>query len=118
MKLTKSLRSCLYWFIEDYSKGLLGDKRWDLTNDSFAEGRLDWAAYQRAISDPFVMKLAITVWSNNIEVDETGRVLNEEWARFRAFQAIRQNFDKNFSHADIAPPLETWEVMENELDHQ
>jgi|KBSMisStandDraft_5_1062788.scaffolds.fasta_scaffold332106_2 hypothetical protein len=115
MKLTKSLRSSLYWFIEAYSKGLVGDKRWDLTNESFEDGRLHWESYQHAIVDPYVMKLAITVWSNNLEVDETGRVLNEEWARFRAFQAIRHNFDKNFSRADIAPPLETWEVLENEL---
>ena len=59
MKLTKSLKSSLYWFIEAYSKGQLGNEKWDLTNDSFDEGRLDWKQYQRAILDPTVMKQAI-----------------------------------------------------------
>ena len=118
MKLTKSLKSSLYWFIEDYSKGLLGSENWDLTNDSFDEGRLDWEQYQRAIVDPTVMKEAITVWSNNVEVDGAGQVLNEEWARFRAFQSIRHHFDRSFSRADITPPLESWEVKENESEHE
>lgn len=118
MKLTRSIRSALYWFIENYSKGLVGSERWDLTNDSFDEGTLDWEVYKSATTDPTVMKIAITVWSNNIEVDAAGVVLNEEWACFRAFQAIRLHFDPNFSNADIVPPLEQWEVMENEFDHE
>ena len=118
MKLTKSLKSCLYWFIEGYSKGLLGSERWDLSNDCFDEGRLDWELYRSAITDPTVMKEAITAWSNNLELDAAGNVVNEEWARFRAFQVIRRHFDDNFSLTDIRPPLEQWEVMENELDHE
>ena len=117
MKLTTSLKSSLYWFIEDYSKGLLGSDRWDLTNDCFDDGVLDWETYKKAIIDPTVMKIAITVWSNNIEVDATGKVLNEDWARFRAFQAIRHHFDSSFSPANVIPPLEQWEVTENELDN-
>ncbi len=114
MKLTGSLKSRLYWFIEDYSKGLLGDDRWDLTNDSFEEGLLDWATYREAIVDPGVMKEAITVWSNTIEVDASGEVTNAEWARFRAFQLIRHHFDRNFKSEHIIPPYEVWEYMENQ----
>ncbi len=115
MKLTGSLKACLYWFIEDYSQGLLGDVRWDLTNDSFEEGILDWETYREAITDPSVIKEAVTVWSNNIEVDASGKVTNAEWARFRAFQMIRRHFDSDFSSERILPPLEQWEVMENQV---
>ena len=115
MKLTPSFKSALYWFIEAYSKGQIGDKRWELTNDAFDDAVLDWEEYQKVIVDPTVMMEAITVWSNNIEIDKDGRVLNEDWARFRAFQTIRRHFDKSFSMSNIIPPLEQWEVLENEL---
>ena len=114
MKLTGSLKSCLYWFIADYSKGLLGDERWDLTNDSFEEGVLDWETYRDVIADPGVMQQAITVWSNHIELNDAGEVTNAEWARFRAFQLIRRHFDKGFSLKDIIPPPEDWEYVENQ----
>jgi len=117
MKLSRSLRSCFYWFIEAYSKGELGSRRWDLTNECFDEGVLDWEAYQRAIVDPSVMKQAITVWSNNIQVDTNGVVLNEEGASFGAFQAIRYHFDNTFPYSKIVSSLEHWEVQENEFDH-
>jgi len=86
------------------------------TNDAFDKRVLDWKRYQEVIVDPTVMKEAITVWSNNIEIDDKGLVINEDWARFRAFQAIRRHFDKNWSN--ITPPLEQWEAMENEFDKQ
>jgi hypothetical protein len=117
MKLTPSIKSALYWFIDAYATGKLRDERWDIKqHGAFDDGVLDWKRYQEVIADPFVMKVAITVWSNNLEVDEKGLVINEDWARFRAFQAIRHHFDKNFSTANIKPPLEQWEVMENEFD--
>jgi len=68
------------------------------------------------LKDSSVLKIAFTVWFNNVEMDESGAVLNEEYAALRAFQSIRPYFDDGYSSDDISPPLEQWEVPENEIE--
>ncbi len=115
MKLSISLKSSLYWFVEDLSKGLLDNEGWDFDYENLDSIEGLWEKYQKAILDPSIIKLVFSIWSNNIEIDENGSVLNEDRSSLRAFQYLRSCFDPDFDAGDIVPPLEDWEMVEYEL---
>ena len=115
-KLSPSLKSSLYWFVEDLSKGLLQDENWDFNLEYFDKHENSWGKYQKTICDPFVMKQVFSIWSNNIELNEKEEVINDEHSAIRAFQFLRVQFDPNFTYEDIKPPLEDWETKEFEFE--
>lgn len=108
--LSKSLKSALYWFVQDVSKGLLEDSGWDFDFDLHV---LDWNQYQSVILDPTIIVTAYTVWMNNIQTDELGNVLNEEYAALRAFQVLRPHFDPAYDGP--TPPFADWELVEEQF---
>lgn len=58
------------------------------------------------MEEPSLMEQAYAIFANNIEMDESGRVLNAKHAEHRAAQYIRQ-----YCEGDQAePPFEGWEV--------
>ena len=115
MKLSTSLKSSLYWFVEDLSKGLLDNEDWDFGYENLDTIEGLWEKYQKAILDPSTIKQVFSIWSNNIEIDEKGNILNEDAASLRAFQYLRSCFDPDFDASDIVPPLEGWEIIEHEI---
>ncbi|MCR9202928.1 MAG: hypothetical protein NXI04_30145 [Planctomycetaceae bacterium] len=111
-RLDSSIKSCLYWFIEDVVKGLLEYDQWDFDIEMFEDGRLSWDRYISAITDPTVLKTAVTLWSNNLELNDNGFIVNEAAAAFRAFQYLRTQFDDAYTANMIRPPLADWELEE------
>lgn len=111
-RIPGSLKSALYWFLSDVTKGLLEDDRWEFDSDWFSTGRLDWDRYTAAIVDPTVMCTVISIWTNNLAVDENDEISNEVHAQFRAAQYLRTQFDDDYTCDMIDPPLAAWELRE------
>jgi hypothetical protein len=55
----------------------------------------------------FVLETVFAIWSNVIEIDADGKVLNEDKAELRAAQYVREFCDSTYV---IDPPWEPWEV--------
>ena len=66
-----------------------------------------WLDYRPVLTDPSSIEQAFAIWSNVLEIDPEGRVLNEHVASERAAQYIRQQADPAYI---IEPPLEQWEI--------
>ena len=113
-RLSNHIKSALYWFIEDLVKCQFENERWDFDDDRFGTGELNYEEYLKVLTCPSGIKGAISIWSNNLEIDENGIVLNEDYAAFRAFQWLRSDFDPSFDDKDIQPPFEDWELEEHE----
>ena len=47
------------------------------------------------------------IFMNNLEIDETGNVLNYKYCENRAAQYIRDYFDSEYK---VEPPFESWEI--------
>jgi hypothetical protein len=117
MKLSGNFRSALYWFVEDLTKGLFDHESWDFDYETvFENNDGTWEKYQGLLADPGIMKSVFSIWSNNIEIDKDGNVLNEDYAQLRAFQYLRTCFDPGYSKDKIEPPLEPWEFIEFEFE--
>ena len=65
-----------------------------------------------ALTGPSAMKQVFSIWSNNIEIDEEGKVLNEDYALFRGGQYLRVAFDPNFHYHEVVPPFEPCEHVD------
>jgi hypothetical protein len=63
--------------------------------------------YRSEVTDPSTLEQVFAIWSNVLEIDGEGRVLNEHVADQRAAQHIRQQADRAYV---IDPPLAQWEV--------
>ena len=107
------LKSALYWFVSNISKGLLQNENWDFDPiEDFDSGTLCWDKYVQTINDSTVITTAFTIWMNNIQINENGMVENSEYAAFRAFQCLRTHFDTRFVHENIVPPFSEEELTE------
>ena len=51
-------------------------------------------------------ELAFAIFMNNLEVDESGNVLNYTYCENRAAQSVRRYFDRDYK---VVPPFENWE---------
>lgn len=115
--LSGSFKSALYWFVLDIMKGNLSHPDWDfkyVRDFNEVEGLRE--EFDEVISDPEVMKKVFTVWSNNIELDQSGNVVNTRHARLRAFQYLRCHFDPRFPEESVSPQFEPWEECEYEFE--
>jgi hypothetical protein len=88
-----ALRSFSYWV----ATGSLG---YPLLEDIDYSGLLS--------NEPSALELAYAIFSNVIEIDENGQVLNAKYAEYRAAQSIRRYMDPSYV---IEPPFEDWETM-------
>lgn len=57
--------------------------------------------------EPSAIEQVFAIYANVIEMDENGRVLNNEYAQLRATDSLKQYCDPNFK---VHPPYEDWEV--------
>jgi hypothetical protein len=94
-KLSKSVRSSIHQFAY-----------W-VANKSVGNPLLEGVDYSCIFEEPSAMQAAFAIYSNVLEVDETGRVLNAKDAERRAAQEIRRYCDPGYV---VTPPFEPWEV--------
>ncbi|KAA3439844.1 DUF7677 family protein [Rufibacter hautae] len=57
--------------------------------------------------EPSAIEQAFAIYTNVIELDEDGNVLNAKYAEKRATQYIRSYCDSSYK---VEPPFEDWEV--------
>jgi hypothetical protein len=57
--------------------------------------------------EPSAIELAFAIYTNVIELDEEGTVLNAKYAEKRAIDSIRAYCDPSFK---VEPPYEDWEI--------
>jgi hypothetical protein len=57
--------------------------------------------------DPSAIEQAFAIFANVIEMDETGKVLNAQYAEKRATDYIRSFCDPKYK---VVPPFEDWEI--------
>lgn len=67
-------------------------------------GELD---YSEIFSEPSILEMAFAIWSNNIEIDDQGNVLNSGYPEKLAAQYIKSFFDQDYK---VEPPFESWET--------
>jgi len=94
-KLSEHVRGCLRLFAF-----------W-LTNGTLQVRGLEWVDYKSHLEWPSTVEQTFAIWSNIIEFDDHGNVLNEEQAKHRAAQYIRQFADQTYV---VDPPFEDWEL--------
>lgn len=96
MKLSSDFRAALRLFACRVGSGAFGS---DL---------LEGTDYLSALTEGgFVLETIFAIWSNVIELDEDGKVLNEDRAELRAAQYVRAFCDSSYV---VEPPWERWEV--------
>ena len=96
MKLSSDLRAALRLFACSVGSGAVGG---DL---------LEGVDYLPALTEGgFVLETVFAIWSNVVELDEHGKVLNKDKAELRAAQYIREFCDSSYV---VEPPWEPWEV--------
>jgi hypothetical protein len=78
-----------------------------LVNGSLQVSGLLPVDYRSVLDEPSMVEQTFAIWSNVLEVDSEGRVLNEHVAHQRAAQYIRQQADRAYI---VEPPFEEWEI--------
>jgi len=81
-----------------------------LFNGTLARDVLLGDAYLSAIKHDFYAsdwEQLFAIWSNNLELDDAGVVVNSAHATRRAAQFIRSHLDPNFTPD---PPFDEWEI--------
>lgn len=89
------------------SKGLLDDNRWD-----WDEERFDWQHYQAGFADPTILRTTLSVFLNNLRLNDEDAVINYEDARFRGFQYFRALIDPSYPLAQVSPSFGSAELDE------
>jgi hypothetical protein len=78
-----------------------------------ANSTVDWELlgegwdYDALFENPSDLERVFAIWSNVLELDDAGRVLNHEVAQRRAAQYIRRFVDSSYV---VEPPFEPWEL--------
>jgi hypothetical protein len=94
-RLSPNLREHLRLFAFSLANGTLDP---DLPDDP---------DYDSLFSNPSDFEQVFAIWSNNLDLDEEGRVTNGDYADHRAAQYIRRFLDPDFA---VMPPFEPWEL--------
>lgn len=79
-----------------------------LANGTIGLTLLERIDYSCIFSEPSALEQTYAIFANVIEMDESGKVINEKQAEYRAAQFIRAYVDKSYK---VEPPLEAWEAM-------
>ncbi len=103
MKLSKGYRNALRFFTYYFTNGTLGH----MVGDS----KLESLNYQERLMEiPSNMEMLIAIYSNNIEMDEDGKVTNHLHAMKRAAQFIREACPIDDDEYVVEPEFENWET--------
>jgi hypothetical protein len=106
-RVPEDIRGAVVGFMVLLSKGLLDDDRWEWDVERF-----DWKHYQAGFADPTILRTALTVFLNNLTIDDGGAIINYEDARFRGFQYFRALIDPAYPLAQVSPPFGAAELDE------
>jgi hypothetical protein len=93
--------------LSEHIRGSLRLFAFVLVNGNLQVRGLPSIDYQTVLSDPSTIEQAFAIWSNVLELDADGSVVNEEIASQRAAQYIRQQKDCSYV---VDPPFEQWEI--------
>lgn len=94
-------------FVVLLAKGLLDDDRWDWDVE-----QIDWNHYQAGFGNPTILKTTLSVFLNNVVLDDNEVVVNYQDARFRGFQYFRAMVDPSYPFAHVLPPFGSVELDE------
>ena len=83
--LSEDIKGAVVGFIILLTKGLLDDERWDWD----VEKENYWEDVKEGVMDPTILRTTISVFLNTLRIDESGKVLNYQDAKFRGFQYFR-----------------------------
>ena len=95
-KLSEDVRSRLRFLAFYIVNGTLCD---DVIPD-----KMDYSA---VLEDPSALEMTFAIWSNVLELDEEGNVINDDLATRRAAQFVRRFVDPQYV---VEPPFEDWEL--------
>lgn len=101
------LRGAVSGFVVLLCKGLLDDQRWNWDLD-----RCNWRGYQAGFMDASILRTALAVFLNTLEMDEAGAVTNYDGAKFRGFQYFRALVDSSYPFEAVEPPFQPHEIEE------
>ena len=96
-KLSTHIRSELRYFAFVLANGTVDRELLDI----------DLVDYSRVLLDASGLETIFAIYLNNVELDDTGRVVNPQHAKRRAAQYIRSCIDAAYV---VEPPFEPWEV--------
>ena len=105
--IPEELRGAVIGFVILLSKGLLEDNRWDWDID-----KCDWQHYRDGFCDSTILRTTLSIFMNNLMINELDIIVNYEDARFRAFQYFRQQIDPTYRSLNIEPPFKFSEIEE------
>jgi hypothetical protein len=104
MELSENYKSCLRHFVYYYTNGTL----------QFVVGKEDLLKgidYREDLKDEASnVEMIFAIYSNNIKMDENGRVLNHIHSMTRAAQWIRMVCRKEGDDYEVKPEFEDWET--------
>ena len=82
-----------------------------LGNGTLQLQELPWVDYSDVLNSAgsgSVLEQAFAIWSNVLDIDPSGKVLNREAAQKRVAQYIRQQAEPTYI---VDPPFEEWELQ-------
>jgi hypothetical protein len=100
-KLSKDFVRCLRHFAFYYTNGTLN---WVIGKGEILEG-IDYR--QDLQKEASLVEQVYAIYANNIQLDESGTVVNQQQAMRRAAQYIRSVCDATY---EVEPALEEWEM--------
>lgn len=103
-KLSKDYRSCLRFFVFYYTNGTL---QYVIDDEGLLEG-IDYREDLKTAAS--VVETVFAIYSNNIEMDEKGEVLNHTYSMTRAAQFIRMFCSEEGEEYNVEPKFEDWET--------
>ena len=100
MNLNKDFRKSLRYFIYFYTNGTLPMVT--------GESRLIKIDYREVLKEmPGIVETMFAVYSNNIDINEEGMVINHEYAMKRATHFLLASIDQNYQ---VNKEFEDWEL--------
>jgi hypothetical protein len=116
-QLSDDIKGAVVGFIILLCKGLLDDERWDWDVEKcdwncLTNKESDWNHYQEGFCDPSILKTTISVFLNNLRVDDKGGIANYKDAKFRGFQYFRAMLGGSYKFAQVEPSFEPFEQVE------
>lgn len=105
IKLSDDLKSALRHFAYYYTNGTL---QYVIGDETILFG-IDYR--EKLKTEASLVEKAYAIFSNNIEMDETGKVLNLKYSMKRAAQWIRLVCRENDTDYTVEPNFEEWELQ-------
>ena len=104
IKLSEDFKSILRHFAYYYTNGSLG---YVIGDETILEG-IDYREDLK--NEASLVEQAYAIFSNNIQMDENGKVLNASYSMKRAAQWIRDVCKEKDDDFTVIPDFEDWEL--------